>query len=68
MDVAKVLRDMDDNLSTTWGIREQIKTARATAWFGVEDAYRLAATDHMEPSEANIILDAVRTNKVGGVV
>lgn len=65
MDTAKTLREMDDNLSTTWGIREQIKTARATAWFSVQDAYRLAATDHMDPSEASIILDVVKSNTVG---
>lgn len=68
MDTARTLREMDDTLSTTWGIREQIKTARATRWFSIVDAYRLAATDHMEPSEASMILDAVKSNTVGGVV
>lgn len=67
MSVAKTLREMDDTLTTTWGLREQIKTARATRWFGLLDAYRLAVTDMMDPTESTIVLDAVKANAVGDV-
>lgn len=51
MEIAKSIREMSDNgeLPITWGVRNQIKVARATAWFPLERAYALAVLDYLEP-------------------
>lgn len=46
-------------LPITWGIRPQIKVARALAWFSYAEAYRLAAADYLEPEAQEVILDKV---------
>ncbi len=60
MDVAATLRDMSDNgeLPLSWGIRNQIKVARAMAWFDVIRAYRLAVLDYLEP-ETRVMVEEV---------
>ena len=53
MRIAKVLRDLGDELPITWGIREQIQVATASKWFSMEESYCLAACDLLDPSERN---------------
>lgn len=64
MRIAKQLRALseDGTLGVTWGLRPQIKVARATRWFDMPQAYRLAAADLLEPEQAELILDTVRNN------
>jgi hypothetical protein len=50
----------DGTLSMTWGIRENLKVARALRWFTPLIAYRMAAGDYLEPSQQAILLDQVR--------
>ncbi|AKJ71877.1 ATPase family protein [Tsukamurella phage TIN4] len=61
MRVAKTLREMSDNgeLPLTWGIRNQIKVARATAWFDLEKAYSLGVLDYLEPEVREVVLSIV---------
>lgn len=62
MSIAKTLRDMSEaeDLPITWGIRQQIKVARATEYFEIEDCYKMAATDNLEPEVSEMILNVVR--------
>ena len=62
MKVATQLRSMSESedLPVTWGIRQQIKVARATEHFDLEDCYKLAVTDNLEPEIAEVILNVVR--------
>lgn len=46
----------------TWGIRQQIKVARKTRWYGFVDAYRRSALDFYEPETAKLVLNAVTDN------
>jgi len=61
MDIAEELRSLskDGAIPITWGIRQQIKAARALAWFSWPEAYRLAAADYLEPEAQQTILDKV---------
>ncbi|AKJ71772.1 ATPase family protein [Tsukamurella phage TIN2] len=61
MRVAKTLREMSDNgeLPLTWGIRNQIKVARATAWFDLPKAYSLGVLDYLEPETREVVLNIV---------
>ena len=61
MEIAKALRLLaaDGTLPITWGIRQQIKVARALAWFPWVEAYRMAAADYIEPQARQLILDQV---------
>ena len=67
MTIAKSLRQMseDQTLPITWGIRQQIKVARALAWFDPAEAYRLAAADYIEPEARQLILDEVISTSRG---
>jgi formylglycine-generating enzyme required for sulfatase activity len=47
-------------LPISWGIRHQIKVARALKWFTPVDAYRMAAGDFLEPTYREQILGFVR--------
>lgn len=69
MKVATQLREMGqaEDLPVTWGIRQQIKVARATEYFDLEDCYRMAATDNLEPEIADTILNVVRMVERGNV-
>lgn len=51
-----------DTLEVTWGIRPQIKVARALRWFDPVTAYRMAAADFLEPQQQDILLDQVRAH------
>lgn len=64
MGIAADLRKMsdDETLPVTWGIRNQIKVARATKWFDLRRAYQLASADYLEPAAAEIILDVVKAH------
>ena len=63
---------MSDNgeLPITWGVRNQIKVARATAWFPFERAYRLAVLDYLEPDTRAMVTEVVaqQVKKVGGAI
>jgi MoxR-like ATPase len=62
MAVARDIREASNNggLPISWGIRHQIKVARALKWFSPVDAYRMAATDFLEPQYRELILGFVR--------
>jgi len=64
MKIAKDLRDMSNNetLPITWGVRQQIKVARALKWFAYGTAYKLAAADYMEPEHQELIKDVVKSH------
>lgn len=68
MKVSTALRELSDNstLMMTWGIRENIKVARALRWFGPVTAYRMAAADYLEPEQEQIVLDQVRAATPSG--
>lgn len=61
MEVAKLLRELCEkgSLSITWGIRPQLKVARALAWFDAVTAYRLAIADMLNPEQQKIVIDQV---------
>lgn len=64
MSVATEVRALckDGTLPMTWGIRPQIKVARALRWFDVVTAYRRAVGDYLEPEAQAALLDIVRAN------
>ncbi len=62
MGVAEDLRGQGDALHTTWGIRHQIKAARALRWFSPPVAYRRAVGDSLEPSQLELILTSVNSH------
>lgn len=61
--VADDIRRMSNagEISISWGIRSQIKTARLLKWFSVEEAYRMASADSLEPQARRMILDIVKS-------
>jgi MoxR-like ATPase len=64
MGIAKDLRALsdDDELPITWGLRPQIKVARALRWFDPVTAYRRAVADYLEPEAQESLLAAVRAH------
>lgn len=62
MAIAKDIRQAsdDDTLQISWGIRPQIKVARATKWFDPIECYQIAVTDSLEPEQAAFVLQVVR--------
>jgi MoxR-like ATPase len=64
MSTAKDLRGLSElgSIPITWGVAPNIKVARATRWFDLITAYKIAVTDFLEPSQAQTVLDAVRAN------
>lgn len=64
MNIARDIRALaaDGTLPLTWGIRPQIKVARAMRWFDPLTAYRRAVGDYLEPEAQQILLDAVRAH------
>jgi hypothetical protein len=64
MGIAKDLRSLatDGELPITWGIRPQIKVARALRWFDPITAYRRAVADYLEPQAQESMLNAVRAH------
>lgn len=67
MAIAKELRDLagQDAFPVHWGIRNQIKVARALAWFPFKRAYRLAAGDLLEPAYRDQLLTIVGSHLPG---
>jgi MoxR-like ATPase len=49
-----------DTLPITWGTRHQIKVARASRWFTLLTAYRMATADYLEPEAQAGLLDVVK--------
>jgi len=64
MSIAEEIRakTKDDVLPITWGIRPQIKVARALRWFPTLTAYRRAVADYLEPEAQEVLLDSVRAH------
>lgn len=52
----------EGTLPITWGIRPQIKVARAMRWFDPVTAYRRAIADYLEPEPQQALLDVVRAH------
>ena len=64
MSIAKDIRALcaDQTLMITWGIRPQLKVARALRWFDWFSAYKMAVADFMEPQQRDLLMDAVKTH------
>lgn len=64
MAVAKDIRGLTEQniIPVSWGIRPQIKVARALRWFSPLVAYRRAVGDHLEPEAQQALLDVVRAH------
>jgi MoxR-like ATPase len=64
MAIARELRGMCEQgtLPMSWGIRPNVKVARATRWFALTDAYRVAVADFLEPQQSEIVLDIVKAH------
>lgn len=64
MKVATDIRALseDGTLSISWGLRPQIKVARALRWFAPVVAYRRGIADFLDKEPREIILDAVRAH------
>lgn len=64
MGIAADLRALveDGNLPLSWGIRNQIKVVRASRWFDLAQAYKLAAADQLEPKVAEELLNVVKSH------
>jgi MoxR-like ATPase len=64
-DIRKLSRD--GVIPITWGIRAQIKVARALKYFSPAEAYRIAAADFLEPEVQTALLDVVRMTVTGDI-
>lgn len=66
MKIAQDIRGLikDGTLPITWGVRPQIKVARALRWFDTITAYRRAVGDFLEPDVQEKLLDTVRAHRV----
>lgn len=64
MQIAPDLRDLsnDGTIDTSWGIRHQLKVARAKRFFSWTDAYALGVADSLQPDQEQAILDVVRSH------
>lgn len=64
MSIAEELRGLSKQgtLPVSWGIRPQIKVARALRWFEPVTAYRRAIGDFLEPEALDVMLDVVRAH------
>lgn len=65
MAIASDIRALVDDgalTSISWGVRPQIKVARATRWFDMVTAYRMASADYLEPEAQAALLDVVRSH------
>jgi MoxR-like ATPase len=64
MKIATELRGLTEqgSIPISWGVRPQIKVARALRWFEPEVAYRRAVGDFLEPEAREALLDVVRAN------
>lgn len=64
MKIAVDIRALTDDgiLPITWGIRPQIKVARAMRWFDTITSYNRAIGDFLEPEVKEKLLDSVRAH------
>lgn len=64
MGIAADLRGLVEtgSIPISWGIRPQIKVARASRWFDLIQAYRMGAADFLEPSAQEEMLNVVRSH------
>ena len=66
MDIATDIRALtesdDSTLPITWGIRPQLKVARACKWFDWLTVYRMASGDFLEPQAQQELLNVVRSH------
>lgn len=64
MAIANDLRGLVEggSIPISWGIRPQIKVARACRWFDLIQAYRMAAADYLEPQAQEEMLNVVRAH------
>lgn len=62
--IAKELRSLADlgTLPISWGIRPQIKVARALRWFSPEVAYKRAVGDYLEPEAQEVLSDVIQAH------
>lgn len=67
MGIAEELRSLASNgtLPVSWGVRDQIKVARALRWFGTLTAYRRATADALEPEARRALLAVVEAHSTG---
>jgi hypothetical protein len=67
MGIALELRALAENgtLPVSWGVRDQIKVARALRWFGTLTAYRRATADALEPEARRALLAVVEAHSTG---
>lgn len=49
----------------TWGIRQQIKVARKTQFYGLVDSYRKSALDFYEPQVREIVITIINSHTEG---
>lgn len=56
----------EDVLPIQWGIAQQIKVARGTKYFTIEECYKLAVADLLDPDSAEAIMAIVKGHTGGG--
>lgn len=63
MRMAKEIRQLSENnqIDTSWGIRNQIKVVRLRRYATWADCFRMGVTDSLEPTAADLILNVVRS-------
>lgn len=66
MRIAVDLRGLcrEGTLPISWGIRPQLKVARALRWFDFLTAYRVSAGNYLDPQQQEILLDQVKAHLV----
>jgi len=64
MAIANDIRQAVDSgsIPMTWGLREQIKVAKAWHFFDPHTVYRLAAANFLEPEQREVVMAAVSSN------
>lgn len=64
MAIAQDLRALsrEGTIPVSWAIRPQLKVARASRWFDLMSAYRMATADFLEPEAQAALLDVVRSH------
>jgi MoxR-like ATPase len=64
MRVAVELRQASDDglLHSTWGVRHQIKLARALRYFQPVTAYKRAVGDYLDPQQMEVVLTIVKSH------
>lgn len=62
--ISTVLREMasEGSLGISWGVRHNIKVAKAMRLFGMEKAYGIAAANFLDPMQREVLLNTVRAH------